>query len=51
MAAVLGAINQFSNLICPDAINSILIAGISLLIAALTNLLITNPSAIRYQSK
>ena len=51
IAAALGAINKLSNLIGPEAINSMLIAGISLLIAALTNLLITNPSAIRYQSK
>ena len=51
IAAALGAINYLSNLIGPEAINSMLIAGISLIIAALTNLLITNPSAIRYQSK
>ena len=51
IAAALGAINQLSNLIGPEAINVMLIAGISLIIAALTNLLITNPSAIRYQSK
>ena len=51
IAAALGAINQLSNLIGQEAINSMLIAGISLIIAALTNLLITNPSAIRYQSK
>jgi maltose/moltooligosaccharide transporter len=49
IAAALGAINYLSNLIGPEAINSMLIAGISLIIAALTNLIITNPSAIRYQ--
>lgn len=51
IAAALGAINHLSNLIGPEAINSMLLAGISLIVAALTNLLITNPSAIRYQSE
>ena len=51
IAAALGTINYLSNLIGPEAINSMIIAGISLIVAALTNLLITNPSAIRYQSE
>jgi maltose/moltooligosaccharide transporter len=51
IAAALGSINYLSNLIGPDAINNMLIAGISLIIAALSNLLITNPSAISYQTK
>ena len=48
IAAALGAINELSALLGPDAINSMLLAGISLIIAALSNLLITNPSAIRF---
>ena len=51
IAAALGTINFLSNLIGSEAINSMLLAGISLIIAAFSNLLITNPSAIRYQSK
>jgi maltose/moltooligosaccharide transporter len=50
IAAALGAINFLSNLFGPEAINSMTLAGISLIFAALCNLLITNPSAIRYQS-
>ena len=50
IAAALGAINYLSNLIGPQSINSMLIAGMSLIIAASANLLITNPSAISYQS-
>lgn len=34
-----------------DAINAMLLAGICLIIAALSNLLITNPHAIRYQGQ
>ena len=34
-----------------QAINSMIIAGISLIVAAFLNLLITNPSAISYQKK
>ena len=51
IAAALGAINYLSNLIGPQSINSMLIAGISLIVAASANLLITNPSAISYQSE
>lgn len=50
IAAALGAINFLSNLFGPEAINSMTLAGINLIFAALCNLLITNPSAIRYQS-
>ena len=48
IAAALGAINELSALLGPEAINSMLLAGISLIIAAFSNLLITNPSAIRF---
>jgi maltose/moltooligosaccharide transporter len=51
IAAALGAINYLSNVIGPESINSMLIAGMSLIVAASANLLITNPSAISYQSK
>jgi maltose/moltooligosaccharide transporter len=51
IAAALGAITYLSNVIGPESINSMLIAGVSLIIAASANLLITNPSAISYQSK
>jgi maltose/moltooligosaccharide transporter len=49
IAAALGAINELSTLLGPEAINSMTLAGISLIIAALSNLLITNPSAIRFK--
>ncbi|MBC3845339.1 MFS transporter [Winogradskyella echinorum] len=48
--AALGGINFVSNLIGEEAINAMTIAGISLLIAGLCNLLITNKAAISYQS-
>jgi hypothetical protein len=51
IAAALGAITYLSNVIGPESINSMLIAGVSLIIAASANLLITNPSAISYQSE
>ena len=51
IAAALGAINYLSNIIGPESINSMLIAGVSLIVAASANLLITNPSAISYQSE
>jgi len=51
IAAAFGAINVLSALIGPEAINSMLLAGISLIIAGISNLLITNPSAIRFQNQ
>ena len=51
IAAALGAITYLSNVIGPESINSMLIAGLSLIVAASANLLITNPSAISYQSE
>ena len=51
IAAALGLINFLSNLMGDQAINSMIIAGISLIVAAFLNLLITNPSAISYQKK
>tara|TARA_B100000524_G_C23474681_1_gene307422 strand:- start:163 stop:408 length:246 start_codon:yes stop_codon:yes gene_type:complete len=51
IAAALGLINYLSNLMGDQAINSMIIAGISLFVAAFLNLLITNPSAISYQKK
>ncbi|MGC6438926.1 MAG: MFS transporter, partial [Flavobacteriaceae bacterium] len=48
IAAALGAINYLSNLMGPQAINTMLLAGISLILAGLSNVLITNPSAISY---
>ena len=51
IAAALGLINYLSNLMGDQAINSMIIAGISLILAAFLNLLITNPSAISYQKK
>ena len=47
--AALGGINFISSLLGDEAINSMTIAGISLVIAGLCNLLITNKKAIRYQ--
>ena len=47
--AALGGINLVSGLLGEDAINAMTVAGISLLIAGLCNLLITNKSAISYQ--
>ncbi len=48
ITASLGGINFFSNLLGDAAINSMILAGISLIIAALSNLLITEKNAIRY---
>lgn len=45
--AALGGVNFLSGLLGEKAINSMTIAGISLLIAGIANLLITNPKAIR----
>lgn len=47
--AALGGINFVSGLLGDNAINAMIIAGVSLIIAALSNLLITNKSAISYQ--
>ena len=48
--AALGGINYVSSLIGNQAINAMLVAGGSLIIAGLCNFLITNKSAISYQS-
>ena len=48
--AALGGINYVSSLIGDQAINAMLVAGGSLIIAGLCNFLITNKSAISYQS-
>ena len=47
--AALGGINFISGLLGEDAINAMTVAGISLVIAGLCNLLITNKNAITYQ--
>ncbi|MEZ4795562.1 MAG: MFS transporter [Flavobacteriaceae bacterium] len=47
--AALGGINFVSGLIGDEAINAMTVAGISLVIAGLCNLLITNKNAITYQ--
>lgn len=47
--AALGGINFISGLIGDEAINAMTVAGISLIIAGLCNLLITNKNAITYQ--
>ncbi len=47
--AALGGINFVSSLIGEEAINAMTIAGISLLIAGLSNFLITDKAAISYQ--
>ncbi|WP_339625966.1 MFS transporter [uncultured Winogradskyella sp.] len=49
--AALGGINFVSGLLGQEAINAMTVAGISLLIAGLCNLLITNKSAISYQQE
>ncbi len=49
--AALGGINFVSSLLGEEAIHAMTIAGISLVIAGLSNLLITNKSAITYQKK
>ena len=46
--AALGGINFLSNLLGDESINSMIVAGISLIIAGFCNLLITNKSAITY---
>ena len=47
--AALGGINFLSNLLGEEPINSMIVAGISLIIAGFCNLLITNKNAITYQ--
>jgi len=49
--AALGGINYVSNLLGEEAINAMTVAGISLVIAGLSNFLITNKSAISYQEE
>jgi maltose/moltooligosaccharide transporter len=49
--AALGGINYLSNLLGPESINAMLVAGFSLIIAGLCNFLITDKAAIRYQSE
>ena len=49
--AALGGINYLSNLLGPESINAMLVAGSSLIIAGLCNFLITDNAAIRYQSE
>ena len=47
--AALGGINYISGLLGEEAINAMIVAGISLIIAGFSNLLITNKEAITYQ--
>ncbi|APY01363.1 maltose/moltooligosaccharide transporter [Lacinutrix venerupis] len=49
--AALGGINFVSSLLGEEAINAMTVAGISLIIAGLCNLLITNKNAITYQAE
>ncbi|QCE41552.1 MFS transporter [Psychroserpens sp. NJDZ02] len=49
--AALGGINYISGLLGEEAINAMTVAGISLIIAGLCNLLITNKHAISYQAE
>jgi maltose/moltooligosaccharide transporter len=49
--AALGGINFISGLLGKEAINAMTVAGISLIIAGLCNLLITNKNAITYQAE
>jgi maltose/moltooligosaccharide transporter len=44
--AAIGGISFISGLIGPDPINAMTIAGVSLVIAGLSNMLITNKNAI-----
>lgn len=48
--ASIGGINYISGLLGDEAINAMTVAGISLIIAGLSNLLITDKKAISYQS-
>ncbi|PCJ98869.1 MAG: MFS transporter [Flavobacteriaceae bacterium] len=47
--AALGGINYVSGLLGDEAINAMTVAGISLILAGLSNFLITNKNAITYQ--
>ncbi len=47
--AALGGINYISSLFGEEAINAMFVAGLSLIIAGFSNLLITNKDAISYQ--
>lgn len=47
--AALGGVNIVSGLLGDQSINAMTVAGISLIIAGLSNFLITNPNAISYQ--
>ena len=49
--AALGGINFVSGLLGEEAINAMTVAGISLIIGGLCNLLITNKNAITYQAE
>lgn len=49
--AALGGINYISGLLGEEAINAMTVAGISLIVAGLCNLLITNKNAISYQEE
>jgi len=49
--AALGGINYISGLLGEESINAMTVAGISLIIAGLCNLLITNKNAISYKSE
>ncbi len=49
--AALGGINFISSLLGEEAINAMTVAGISLIIAGVCNLLITNKNAITYQAE
>lgn len=49
--AALGGINFISGLLGEEAINAMTVAGLSLVIAGLCNLLITNKNAITYQTE
>ncbi len=49
--AALGGINFVSELFGEETINAMMVAGCSLIVAGLCNLLITNKSAITYQPK
>ena len=46
--AALGGVNFCSNLLGDEPINSMIVAGVSLVIAGFCNLLITNKNAIKY---
>lgn len=51
IVAALGGITFAYHLIGDDVINAMVLAGISLLLAAVSNLWITNPAAISYQER